>query len=531
MESIEEPLQSISEGRIAPQDHDAMQEFPFESETHDRNSISKVADRDHNNIFMKKQASKPSPSYPRDCQGAHGAVQAEDPGIQSLQQHHEQATERKLVRAKTTSGPRSALQSNGGDAISYYPSFRRPSFARAETSYTKPTKASRGWQTAKPQDSPVALSFWKPPGSSRPESPHQSRPSTAHQPRPGTAHQLRPKTAHPSVAPRINDQTKIFPHEKGDHGFQLPRQSPLMHEDKILQDDMCEDNQPLESDKTEATRPDSKAVRLMDNLHDNPQTVHFDKISKDIVEHPQDETDSVSTRPDESPPPSHEDLLVLKSALLTLSTAYTTACSAANIPHPSIISFQSLLSNPSQIDSATRTAFHQELSTNALHTWISEAQTRLQHPEHSRETTALHAFIAEHSLPLETAPQTLLASSQRRYRHRRVYQDDSASRGPRRPTYVDRAVQWKPVPESVSQLKERLRIQREREEADEALKEKVRDMRIGSLGLGRGTRKGGGGSEFGGRYHVEERTWFVRWRGDAYWERLTEEEKGRADRL
>lgn len=95
----------------------------------------------------------------------------------------------------------------------------------------------------------------------------------------------------------------------------------------------------------------------------------------------------------------------------------------------------------------------------------------------------------------------------------------------------------KAVPESILALRERLRLQREEQAAINALKNKVRRLRIESVVLPPSVRarlkERERERERERVTYGEELTWFVRWRGDedAVWGRLSEEERERVGKL
>ena len=75
--------------------------------------------------------------------------------------------------------------------------------------------------------------------------------------------------------------------------------------------------------------------------------------------------------------------------------------------------------------------------------------------------------------------------------------------------------------EGVEELWERLRKRREKEDAEEALKEKVRQMRMERLNLPADSKP----------KDAEGQPWFVRWKGEEYFDKLTEEEREMSWRL
>ena len=93
------------------------------------------------------------------------------------------------------------------------------------------------------------------------------------------------------------------------------------------------------------------------------------------------------------------------------------------------------------------------------------------------------------------------------------------------------------MPDSILALREKLRLEREEQAAINALKDKVRRLKIESIVLPPSVKarlkEREREREKESSMYGEELTWFVRWRGDedVVWGRLSEEERERVGRL
>ena len=586
MESTRKPAEPQSGAGSVWQGRDASDEI--ESEMRDKmkqdSPTSQVADSNGDGVSVNKYISAPPSNHTGDHKEAGDAAHVEtDLGVQLGKEQNEEKSKWKTP-ADVTSDDRLEERAIAEGVVIDHPSFKRPPFTRTGSSFTRPTKASLGWQTTKSQSDTNGQPLWKYVGSSRSES-ARSLPS-------------RPGSAHSSSASRSNDYLEKLQRERGRHSpqYKSPKRYPIVLHDQLLQNKALENTAAIAKEKDEI-------ASVGDNL--------LTAIPEDIIEAAATATDdlselqhSVSTWADQHHSSLDREVRNMESDLGHFCTAWTKACVAAEISCEALAAFQSLVTK-SEVDEASRSAAHQELEINKLANWISEARERIKCLERQckakddmlevfqAEIVSAQIISAEYSAPQLQSRQRYKAQWKQRNPSEEMTASEntelqleraelssegystnttespspvaSSSSANPQPTNLNHVFPFptsppqvpfhlapppprrhhppshpaprNSVPDSILALREKLRLEREEQAAINALKDKVRRLKIESIVLPPSVKARLKERERERRkersMYGEELTWFVRWRGDedAVWGRLSEEEKQRVGKL
>lgn len=153
-----------------------------------------------------------------------------DLGVQLGKEQNEEKSKWKTP-ADVTSDDRLEERAIAEDVVIHHPSLKRPPFTRTGSSFTKPTKASLGWQTTKSQSDTNGQPLWKHVVSSGPGSTGSSRSKSAR------SLPSRPGSAHSSSTGRSNDYLEKLQWERGHHSpqYRSPKRYPIVSHDQLLQ--------------------------------------------------------------------------------------------------------------------------------------------------------------------------------------------------------------------------------------------------------------------------------------------------------
>lgn len=243
MKSTRKPTEPQSGAGSVWQDRDARDEI--ESEMRDRmkqdSPTSQVADSNGDDVSVNKYISAPPSNNTGDHKEAGDAAHVEtDLGVQLGKEQNEEKSKWKTP-ADVTSDDRLEERAIAEDVVIHHPSLKRPPFTRTGSSFTKPTKASLGWQTTKSQSDTNGQPLWKHVVSSGPGSTGSSRSKSAR------SLPSRPGSAHSSSTGRSNDYLEKLQWERGHHSpqYRSPKRYPIVSHDQLLQNKKQHSSQAL----------------------------------------------------------------------------------------------------------------------------------------------------------------------------------------------------------------------------------------------------------------------------------------------
>ncbi|OSS45744.1 hypothetical protein B5807_09761 [Epicoccum nigrum] len=562
MEFTGKPTESQSGTGSLWQDRAAIDEFEFASEMRDTmkqdSPTLQIADSNRD-VSVNAYISTPPSNLTGDHEDAGDAVRVEeDP---SVQLGKEKDGERGMWETPVDAAldDRHEERSIAEDILVNHPSLKRPPITRNGSSFTRPTKASMGWQTQKLQSDTNEQPIWRPAG------------------RLGSVGSSRPGSAHSNSTGRSNDYVG------GRHSpqYRSPKRLQIVPNDQVSQGKSQRSSQLL-ANTTIITEERYETASLGNKL--------LKAIPEDAIEAAVASSDalndlrhSVSTWADQHHSSLDREVWNMGSDLDHFCIAWIKACAAAEISCEALDAFHFLVTK-SEVDEASRSSAHQELEMNKLANWISETQERINRLERQckekddmleiiqAEIISAQIVSAEDSAPQLQSQQHCKAQGKQRKLSKETPVSDKAeqqldgtglgSKG--HPTNTSESPSplaspssanpthrsLKPIflfptsplqapsrhpappkadPESILALREKLRLEREEQAAITALKDKVRRLRIESIGLPPSVRsrlKEREGEREKNRYG-EEPTWFERWRGyeDAVWGQLSGEER------